>query len=394
MLTVKDVSKHNTPTDCWMTVRGTVYDITEFLPQHPGGAEGTQPPSLPIPHLTRTVLLAYAGADATGAYDSVHSPSLIEPPPSGIKSLGPLDPAHLPIAADLNIHQHLPVSKPPLETVLNSHDFEAIAEKTASPKTWAFFSSAATDLLSMRLNKAAFDQILFRPRVMRNNKDVDTTTTILGVQTACPFFVAPTAMAKMIHEDGELAVSQGAGEEGIIHIVSLSLVYLVLLFQRNLTTQISTNSSAPIAEIVSAGLGPGRQTHFLQLYVNTDRSKTAALLQTAIAAGIKAVFVTVDAHIAGKREADERLKVDVPVKSVVSGAVSHNDKKGGGMGRLMGLYVDRTLNWEDIPWLKSVCGGLPIVLKGIQTAADARLAVEYGVQGIVLSNHGGRSLDT
>lgn len=136
------------------------------------------------------------------------------------------------------------------------------------------------------------------------------------------------------------------------------------------------------------------QTHFLQLYVNTDRSKTTALVKGAREAGVKAVFVTVDAHIAGKREADERLKVDVPVKSVVSGAVSHNDKKGGGMGRLMGLYVDRTLNWDDIPWIKSICGELPVVLKGIQTAADAQLALKYGVQGIVLSNHGGRSLDT
>lgn len=122
--------------------------------------------------------------------------------------------------------------------------------------------------------------------------------------------------------------------------------------------------------------------------------KTVALLKTAREAGIKAIFVTVDAHLAGKREADERLKVDVPLKSAVSGAVSHNDKKGGGMGRLMGLYVDKTLNWDDIPWLKSVCGGLPIVLKGIQTAADAQLALKYKVQGIVLSNHGGRSLDT
>jgi L-lactate dehydrogenase (cytochrome) len=104
--------------------------------------------------------------------------------------------------------------------------------------------------------------------------------------------------------------------------------------------------------------------------------------------------VTVDANTAGKREADERLKLDTPIKAAATDAVSRNDKKGGGIGRLMGLYIDRTLSWEDILWIKGVCGGLPIVLKGIQTAADAKLAVEHGVQGIVLSNHGGRSLDT
>lgn len=173
------------------------------------------------------MLLAYAGADATGAYDSVHMPELIEKnPPSSIKNLGPIDIQQLPIATSLDAEKNSSISrytKPPLETLINSYDFEEVAEKTSSPKTWAFFSSAATDLISMRLNKEAFNRVLFRPRVMRNNKNVDTTTTILGIKTKTPFFVAPTAMAKMIHEDGELAVSKGAGPEGIIHIVSKTL---------------------------------------------------------------------------------------------------------------------------------------------------------------------------
>lgn len=151
-------------------------------------------------------------------------PELIEKsPPSSIKRLGSIDIRKLPIAADLDVQNNYSVSKqtkPPLDTLINSYDFEAVAEKTSSPKTWAFFSSAATDLISMKLNKEAFNRILFRPRVMRNNKDVDTTTTILGIKTKIPFFIAPTAMAKMIHGDGELAVSKGAGKEGMIHIVS------------------------------------------------------------------------------------------------------------------------------------------------------------------------------
>lgn len=167
------------------------------------------------------VLLSYAGSDATGAYDSVHMPELIEKsPPSSIKLLGPIDTQKLPTAADLSTQNNSSISKPPLDTLINSYDFEAVAEKTCSPKAWAFFSSAATDLISMRLNKETFNHVLFRPRVMKNNKDVDTTTTILGIKTKAPFFIAPTAMAKMIHEDGELAVSKGAGTEGIVHIVS------------------------------------------------------------------------------------------------------------------------------------------------------------------------------
>lgn len=152
-------------------------------------------------------------------------PELIEKsPPSSIKILGPIDIQKLPTAADLSAQNNSSISKPPLDTLINSYDFEAVAEKTCSPKAWAFFSSAATDLISMRLNKETFNHVLFRPRVMKNNKDVDTTTTILGIKTKAPFFIAPTAMAKMIHEDGELAVSKGAGTEGIVHIVSNRLL--------------------------------------------------------------------------------------------------------------------------------------------------------------------------
>ena len=107
---------------------------------------------------------------------------------------------------------------------------------------------------------------------------------------------------------------------------------------------------------------------------------------------MKAIFVTVDAHVPGKREADERIAAE-NVSSAISGAVASNDKKGGGMGRLMGQYIDKTLSWHDIPWIQET-SGLPVVVKGVQSAADAKKAVEYGVNGIMLSNHGGRSLDT
>lgn len=106
---------------------------------------------------------------------------------------------------------------------------------------------------------------------------------------------------------------------------------------------------------------------------------------------MKAVLVTVDAPIPGKREADERIAAE-NVASAVSGAVASNDKKGGGLGRVMAKYIDSTLCWHDLAWLKRV-SGLPLVLKGIQTASDARKAVEHGC-AIMLSNHGGRSLDT
>jgi L-lactate dehydrogenase (cytochrome) len=129
----------------------------------------------------------------------------------------------------------------------------------------------------------------------------------------------------------------------------------------------------------------------MQLYVNTERHKTETLLRSAKELGVKAILVTVDAPIPGKREADERIAAE-NITSAVSGAVATNDKKGGGLGRVMAKYIDPTLCWEDLAWLKEV-SGLPLVLKGIQTAADARKAAEHGC-AIMLSNHGGRSLDT
>ena len=154
--------------------------------------------------------------------------------------------------------------------------------------------------------------------------------------------------------------------------------------------QISNNASFPLTDVVMSGTSD--QPFFFQLYVNSDRAKTEAMLRDAKSLGIKALLVTVDAPVPGKREADERIAAEHLV-SAVSGAVASNDKKGGGLGRVMAKYIEATLVWEDLAWLKQV-SGFPVVLKGIQTAADARKAVDYGADGIMLSNHGGRSLDT
>jgi len=146
-----------------------------------------------------------------------------------------------------------------------------------------------------------------------------------------------------------------------------------------------------LSDIVKAG-NP-EQPFFFQLYFNSKRQKTEQLLAKVKSLGVKAILVTVDAPIPGKREADERLAAG-NLTSAVSGAVAVSDKKGGGLGRVMAKYIDSSLNWSDLAWLKRASGGLPIVLKGVQTAADAKKATEYPVDAILLSNHGGRSLDT
>lgn len=209
---------------------------------------------------------------------------------------------------------------------------------------------------------------------------------MLGVPMSVPIFCAPAAMAKMVHKDGEKAIAAGCRAKGVPQCVS-------------------TNASFPIAEIFEAVSEPGTYGDledpsgrgefpiFFQLYVDKQRGKSEKLLHDVGKLGVKAIFVTVDAPVPGKREADERVTADESLSTPMSGAKAKNDAKGGALGRIMGGYIDASLSWADIPWLRRHTS-LPIVLKGVQTAMDAKRAMEYGIEGIVLSNHGGRSLDT
>ncbi|KAL9137555.1 MAG: hypothetical protein Q9175_001241 [Cornicularia normoerica] len=368
-LSFNDLKRHNNDRDCWIAVHSKIYDITNYLYSHPGGS---------------SIILRFAGSDATAAYDEIHAPGIIEEAlrPECYKGL--LDQAEVVILPPEQKEDVKPIgktsgqptstetyTKPELFKLISTRDFEDVARNILTPKAWAFYSSAATDLVTHRWNSNIYSRIMLRPRVMRNVANVETRRSILGCPSSAPFFISPAAMARLAHPDGELALARGCASEGLIQAIS-------------------NNASYPLASVIEAGRP--NQAFFFQLYVNADRSKTAQLLHKARELGVKAIFVTVDAHVSGKREADERIAAE-NVSSAISGAVASNDKKGGGMGRLMGQYIDKTLSWDDIPWIQET-SRLPVVIKGIQSAADAKKAVEYGVQGIMLSNHGGRSLDS
>ena len=264
--------------------------------------------------------------------------------------------------------------KPPLDTIIGIPDFEEVASKTLPPKTWAFYSSAATDLITKRHNAQCFNQVILRPRMMIDVSQVNTEQTILGCRSGVPFYFSPVAMAKLVHPDGEKAVARACRRENVIQTIS-------------------TQASYSVEEIVAgADGGHSDQPFFYQLYVNKDRTKSEELLARVRALGIKAIFVTIDAPVAGKREADERTAAEEGL-SIPSGSQAQSDSKGGGYGRIMGRWVDASLSWKDVAWLKRNWDG-PIVLKGVMTAMDARLAAAHGLHGIVLSNHGGRNLDT
>lgn len=210
-----------------------------------------------------------------------------------------------------------------------------------------------------------------------NVKDVDTKTEMLGQKMSVPIFCSPAAMAKMVHPEGEKELARGCKASGIPQCVS-------------------TSASFSIEEIVGAVKGKGEYNgiggdmpFFFQLYVDKQREKSEKLLKKVEDLGIKGIFVTVDAPVAGKREADERVKADESLSVPMSGAKAKNDSKGGSLGRIMAGYIDPTLSWDDLPWLRKHTK-LPIVLKGVQTAMDAKKAADLGIDGVLLSNHGGK----
>ena len=268
--------------------------------------------------------------------------------------------------------------KPPLRTLLNLADFETVARAHFPAKAFAFYSSAATDLTTHKLNRRLYQRILLRPRILRAIRHISLSASMLGHPLSLPLFVAPAAMAGLAHPAGELALARAAARAGVAHVVS-------------------AHASFPLEEIAAACAPEPPPVLFFQLYVDTHRANTERLLRRVAACrAVKAIFLTVDAPVAGKREADERVASQGGERSALSGAATGaaGDRQGGGLGRLMGSYIAQDLTWEDLPWIRRASGGLPLVLKGIQTAADARRAVAAGVQGIVVSNHGGRTIDT
>ncbi|KAL9604954.1 MAG: hypothetical protein Q9219_000142 [cf. Caloplaca sp. 3 TL-2023] len=367
LLSTEEITKHNTAKDLWIVVDGQVWDLTEFAPEHPGGIG---------------IILQHAGHDASQAYNEVHAPSLLNKTLTSSKLVGTLDTSTISDSwakppPRQNPKVQLKNEKPPLETLISTHDFEAVAEKTLAPKTWAFYSSAATDLVTHKANRSFFDRIWFRPRVLRDVRVRDTRARIMGRDVEMPVFVSPAALAKLVHPDGEKAIARGCQNKGIMQCVS-------------------TNASFSIDEIASA-LPPTSSSPpplFFQLYVNKDRAQSERLLRTVWDSGVRTIFLTVDSPIAGKREADERVRMDEDQAAPMWQGKPVNDRKGGGLGRITGSFIDEGLCWGDLGgWLRRVWKGR-VVMKGIMCAEDARRAAEERVDGIVLSNHGGRNLDT
>jgi 4-hydroxymandelate oxidase len=241
-------------------------------------------------------------------------------------------------------------------------EYEPLARGLVEPGAWDYQAGGAGDEHTLADNLAAWSRLRLRPRILVDVASRDLSATAFGAKLAHPIIVAPTAMHRLSHPEAEVATARGTAAAG------------------GLLT-LSTISAVPMEEVAAAAPDAPR---WFQLYAPTDRGACRALVDRAVAAGFGAVVVTVDLPLPGNRERDVRnafeldLGVHLPPDQPVDEA---------------GIVILPTLDWDELAWLRSICS-VPLIAKGVLRADDAARAVDAGCDGIWVSNHGGRQLDT
>ena len=248
-------------------------------------------------------------------------------------------------------------STPPV----NLLEFEPLARQRLSRPVWDYIAQGAADEITLRRNREAFDALRLKPRVLTDVSALDTRLELFGQKLEFPILLAPVAAQGRIHAGAEPEAARGASAAGATMVVS-------------------TFASSRIEDIARAAQG---RTWF-QLYVHRDRVVTRDLVQRAEAVGCTALCITVDSPVIPMRDREKRLGVRPP----------YTGPSGG--GRVSPIYADAldpTVTWETVGWIRSFAK-IPVLLKGILAPEDARRATGEGLAGVIVSNHGGRNLDT
>jgi isopentenyl diphosphate isomerase/L-lactate dehydrogenase-like FMN-dependent dehydrogenase len=258
--------------------------------------------------------------------------------------------------------------------IVNLFDFEEIAREKLPREIYDFIAGAAEDEVSLGRNRVAWDEIKLLPRMLVDVSNVDTSTTVLGQRIGAPIMLAPVAFHRAAHADGEAGTARAAAASDTIMILS-------------------TMSTTPIEEVSAAAEGP----RWFQLYIHPDREITKRLVQRAEAAGFLALCLTVDVPYLGRRERDFRNMLQFPPGILPANFLSEVDvseyaAEDSALAAQAANLISPAITWDDVDWLRSVTS-LPVVLKGVLAPDDARIALEHGVAGIVVSNHGARQLD-
>lgn len=269
-------------------------------------------------------------------------------------------------------------------------DLRDVAHRRTPRAVFDYTDGAAMSEVSLRRARETFARVEFRPRVLRDVADVDTSIHALGLPNALPFLLAPTGFTRMMHHSGEPAVARAAGERGIAYALS-------------------TLGTTSIEDLAAAAPDTRR---WFQLYVTRDRGQGESLMARAERHGYDTLILTVDAPVGGirRREIRDGLTIPPQLRLRTMADMSRYPRwwfnvlttepltfatlttTGGTVGELMTRVFDPRISWADITWIRENWSGR-IMLKGIQSVEDAVLAAEAGVDGIVLSNHGGRQID-
>ncbi|KAH1048189.1 hypothetical protein J1N35_038973 [Gossypium stocksii] len=258
------------------------------------------------------------------------------------------------------------------EEPVNVNEFRELARQALPKMYYDFYTGGAEDQYTLKENEEAFRRIIIQPRILGNVRSIDLSTTVLGYNISMPVMIAPTSLQKLANPEGEIATARAASACNTIMVLSTS----------------STYSLEEVAACCDA-------IRFFQLYVYKRRDISAKLVQRAENNGYKAIVLTVDSPRLGRREADVKNKLVVPPLKNLEGLLPTkfvSDEKGSGLAALASGTLDASFCWEDITWLKSITN-LPILIKGVLTREDAIKALKVSVDGMIVSNHGGRQLD-
>jgi 4-hydroxymandelate oxidase len=259
--------------------------------------------------------------------------------------------------------------------MLTVREFQDAARERLDSVHYDYFAGGARDEITMRANEAAFRQLSLLPRVLHGSDKRELDRTLLGCPCSMPVLLAPTAFHKLAHPEGERATARAAAKAGAIMIASMA----------------STVAIEDVVDVAREAAPDPQPRIWFQLYLQPDLEFTAALVRRAERAGAKALVVTVDSPELGRRDRDDRNNFhDLP-----DGMRCENLRNltGNEPGHVRQITMSAELSWEHVDWLRTITE-LPIVLKGVLHPADAMLALHHGVSGLLVSNHGGRQLDT
>ncbi len=245
---------------------------------------------------------------------------------------------------------------------VNVSEYESLAQERMEPTAWDYYQGGSDDEVTLRANRAAFERIRLRPRIAVDATPLDLSTGVLGIPVSLPILIAPTAYHGLARPEGETLTAAGAGLAKTLMVAS-------------------TYSSRTMEEIHQAASGP----LWFQLYMHRDLELARSLVKRAEEVGYRAIVLTADTPRLGRRERDVRNKFTLPVNQRAANLPPEEETDSY-------ILEPMVVSWETVDWLLSITS-LPIILKGVLTAEDAQIAVERGIKGIVVSNHGGRQLD-